>query len=252
MSTKEQLKQRMLAAPVIKKQTLKPIEDRTDKQSSIQQLEMYSNAGKSTNRLLFEIISCLKAQTQPIGYQEIIRLTTIDLENNAELLERVRNNERIIFNPQNETFEYQATYQVRSKQDLLELLRKNQGIQALDVKELKESYSGVMQFIEELVNENHILMMKNKDGSPRVIYLNDKSLGIYMSSEFKDSWHQMHIAPDIDFARELQKAGLKAAVLEQEQVVKGQKKQKSKRRSRIKVTNTHLDVDLTKDVVVNP
>lgn len=131
------LKRKMLAMPTIQKQTMlvetKPI--------------LYSNSLKSTSRLLFEIVAMLKECTAPVGFQEILRKSAIDLEASPELLAAVRANPRITSFP-DDTFQYQATYHIRTKQDLLELLKAHHGVAALEVKELRESYIKVDDLID--------------------------------------------------------------------------------------------------------
>jgi TFIIE beta subunit core domain len=108
---KASFKQRMLNQPVIRKKNLVIKEDPI----------FYSNTGKSVNRLLFEVVSTLKQQTEPITNQDMIRKTTIDIESNPDLLEAVRVNERITITQKMvegvvvAMYQYQATYHIRTK-----------------------------------------------------------------------------------------------------------------------------------------
>lgn len=70
---KEAWKQRMLAQPVIRKKLIVP------KQEPVLPT-LYANTGKPISRLLFEVISLLKEQTEPISNAEVFRKTMIDIE----------------------------------------------------------------------------------------------------------------------------------------------------------------------------
>jgi transcription initiation factor TFIIE subunit beta len=50
--------------------------------------------------------------------------------------------------------------------------KKNEG--GMDYKELKDSYAKLSQAVEELANEGRILVVRNKDGLPRVLFWNDQ------------------------------------------------------------------------------
>lgn len=50
--------------------------------------------------------------------------------------------------------------------------KKNEG--GMDYKELKDSYSKLAQSVEELASEGRILVVRNKDGNPRVLFWNDQ------------------------------------------------------------------------------
>lgn len=44
----------------------------------------------------------------------------------------------------------------------------------MDYKELKDSYSKLLEAVNELASEGRILVVKNKDGAPRVLFWNDQ------------------------------------------------------------------------------
>jgi hypothetical protein len=79
----------------------------------------------------------------------------------------------------------------------------------MEVKELKESFQGVMPLIEELHDEKKLLMIKGKDNLPKIVYHFDPQLHIVISDEFKTKWNQTFIAADMDIVAELKRAGLK-------------------------------------------
>lgn len=89
----------------------------------------------------------------------------------------------------------------------------------MEVKELKDSFPGVMPLIDDLYKEKKLIMMRGKDGTPKIVYFNDPSLKISISDEFKQKWNQAIIPPDMDLVSELKKLGMKAMVLEDKKKV---------------------------------
>jgi len=57
---------------------------------------------------------------------------------------------------------------------LLALLEKRKNEGGMDYKELKDSYSKLPEAVSELASEGRILVVKNKDGAPRVLFWNDQ------------------------------------------------------------------------------
>lgn len=109
----------------------------------------------------------------PQSVVSIASRTKVDIAKNPALWEKLENNDKIDYDPTNKTFAYKPTYQIRSKEDLLSLLiqKKNEG--GMDYKDLKDSYSKLSSAVEELASEGQILVVRNKDGNPRVLFHND-------------------------------------------------------------------------------
>ena len=222
------LKKRQLAQPVLKKQTITPV--------------FYSTTSKPVNRLLFEIIALLKQQTVPIGNQEIIRKTTIDVLGNQELLHAILQNDRVIYDRQRQTFAYQPTFLIRNEADLLKVLKDNRGVQCLEIKELEESFVDSRQLITNL--DSQLILIHGKEG-PKSVYckVRDK---IDLNSDIIDMWHAID-AP-LDIVKELKSANLVPIVNQKEQAPTGPKTKKKAKRTRFRLTNTHLKgVDLTQN-----
>jgi transcription initiation factor TFIIE subunit beta len=240
-SLKDSFKKRMLAQPSIVKQTIK-VEDERQLPTKM----YYQPIEIPLSRKLFEIIDCLKQEPVPITNNDIIRKTTIDIISSPELFDAVKNNDRILYNPTTETFEYKPNYKIRTKEDLLDLLRRHRGVLGMEVKELKQSYTRVTELIDELDKEKRILCMRNKDGTPKVVYYNDPSFQISISDEFKVYWNDVKLPMDMDLEPELRKAGLQPMQVQFKKIKSGNdSKGKKKRKSRFKMTNTHLEgVDL--------
>lgn len=61
--------------------------------------------------------------------------------------------------------------------------RKNEG--GMDFKELKDSYSKLTEAVNELAAEGRILVVRNKDGAPRVLFWNDQRYNTAMDPSKK-------------------------------------------------------------------
>lgn len=61
--------------------------------------------------------------------------------------------------------------------------RKNEG--GMDFKELKDSYSKLNEAVNELAAEGRILVVRNKDGAPRVLFWNDQRYNTAMDPSKK-------------------------------------------------------------------
>ncbi|KAJ3294998.1 hypothetical protein HK104_003109 [Borealophlyctis nickersoniae] len=138
----------------------------------------------------------------------------------------------------------------------------------MDVKELKESWAALPTVIEELEANGNILILRQKDGVPKSLFYNDKSMNVKMSegqekiknllhfgrqltsrTEFRKYWHDVKLpGTDADLIKELEKAGMKS-MESYSTVVKEKAKPKTKKRTfkRIKLTNTHLEAAVAND-----
>ena len=200
-------------------------------------LKLYSNQTVPISRQLFEIISLLKEAGKPLSNEEIIRKRAIDVMGTPELLKVVSANDRIII--AGNTLEFKPTFKIKDKQDFLKLLKDHRGVMAMDVKELQNSCHNVLELIKELQETSQILVNELKDGTPKVVYYNDPTLNLKISPEFVENWHSITVPMDID--KELIKVGLKPVKVLKKKIDPLQAaSKKKKRRTRFKLTNTHL------------
>ncbi len=148
----------MLAQPVIKKKDLSsssnkqdPVKEEDTKTSSdskpTPQPIFYSNQDVPVSRMLFMVVNALKEENRPLNNQEIINKTLFDVEGIPALLKAVKANERITVHPDG-TYEFKPRYQIRTGEQLLALLKQQRGVSGMDVKELKQSYTGVTNLID--------------------------------------------------------------------------------------------------------
>ncbi|KAF9976818.1 hypothetical protein BGZ73_007725 [Actinomortierella ambigua] len=218
--------------------------------------EVYSQpkdtgTGRHTNSLLFAAIKYLRDAEEPQTAEDIRRKGNVDLEANPELYQALKDSSKIDYDMVSHTFQYRPTYNIKSKEDLLALLEKNKNVGGMEYKELKDSYSKLPEAVRQLAEEGKILVIKTKDGQPRVLYWNDVRYNTAMDREFRDIWHRMRVPDETDLPKELVKAGLAHMQVHDKKGPGEVKKQKTARKNRrMKITNTHMkDLDLTKDFV---
>ncbi|KAJ3276910.1 hypothetical protein HDV01_002965, partial [Terramyces sp. JEL0728] len=199
-------RRQQLNQPVIKKQDLsQPNNDFVLPTKQVTPV-LYTNQTIPIGRQLFEVIQCLKNELHPIDNKEIIRKTAIDVEGTEELFKVVLENDRIKY--ANGKFEFKPTFNIKTKHDLLALVKRNKNVCAMEVKELQNSYGGVVPLIEELYNEKQLFCIRSqKDQSPLFIYYKDSNIDI--DEEFKQQWHDTQVPTKLDLLKELDKAGLK-------------------------------------------
>ncbi|KAF9203898.1 hypothetical protein BGZ49_005915 [Haplosporangium sp. Z 27] len=208
--------------------------------------------GKHINSLLLNAINFLKTSDEPQSVEDLKRKGNIDLDAKPELFQLLKANEKVLYDQLNGTFVFKPTYHIKSKEDLLMILEKRRNEGGMDYKELKDSYSKLAQSVEELANEGRILVIRNKDGNPRVLFWNDQRYNTAMDKEFRDIWHSLRITDELDLSKELEKAGLThMQVYDKKGPGEAPKRKPVRRNRKVKITNTHMKgLDLTKDFVM--
>ncbi|KAF9411091.1 hypothetical protein BGZ94_001445 [Podila epigama] len=219
--------------------------------------EVYSQpkdtgTGKHVKSILVAAISYLKSVDEPQTAEDIKRKGDVDLNAHPELFKLLRDNEKIDYDVVNQTYLYKPTYHIKSKEDLLRMLEKRKNEGGMEYKELKDSYSKLNEAVNELAAEGRILVVKTKDGSPRILFWNDQRYNTAMDPEFRLIWHRLRIPDEVDLPKELEKAGLThMQVFDKKGPGEVQKRKPARRNRKMKITNTHMkELDLTKDFVV--
>ncbi|TPX67323.1 hypothetical protein SpCBS45565_g03888 [Spizellomyces sp. 'palustris'] len=200
------------------------------------------HADVATNTKVYTIINALREKGEALSEKEIMRLTAVHIGGTPGLREILRTNLKIEFIPQDKTYRYKPKYTIRSKEDLITLLQSNASHGGMEIKELLDSWSGLLGAVQELEKEGHVLVLKTKDQKPRIVYWNDKSLNLDMSKEFQNYWHEIQLPKESDLAKELERAGLKSMeVFVAPKATDKPKESKRRGHKRIKLTNTHLE-----------
>ncbi|KAI9311951.1 hypothetical protein BX666DRAFT_879816 [Dichotomocladium elegans] len=202
---------------------------------------------------LYKVINFLKNCEEPQSVVSIISRTQVDITKNPSLWAKLVDNDKIEYNTVNKTFSYKPAYSIKSKEDLLDLLIKKRDEGGMDYRELKDSYSKLSDAVEELANEGQILVIRNKDGNPRVLFYNEMQYNTPIDEEFRKMWSEIEIPDETDLPKALENAGLKTMEVFEKKVVAEPKLKRSKTRNRkFKITNTHLsNIDLSRDYVPN-
>ncbi|KAF9432759.1 hypothetical protein BGZ76_010365 [Entomortierella beljakovae] len=272
-----EFKKRLANQPVIKRAVVTPLASSVDdgplytgsnanpnnngtqvfRSNKKKKTEIYSQPqdtgiGKHINSLLLNAINYLKTLDEPQSIEDLKRKGGIDLDAKPDLFQLLKANEKVLYDQANGTFVYKPTYHIKSKEDLFMILEKRKNEGGMDYKELKDSYSKLAQSVEELANEGRILVIRNKDGNPRVLFWNDQRYNTGMDKEFREIWHSLRITDDLDLSKELEKAGLTHMQVYDKKGPGDIPKRKPVRRNRkVKITNTHMKgLDLTKDYVI--
>ncbi|KAG9068708.1 hypothetical protein KI688_010991 [Linnemannia hyalina] len=271
-----EFKKRLADQPLIKRAVVTPIASQDDgpiytgsnanpnnnglqvfSSSKKKKTEVYSQpqdtgSGKHINSLLLNAINFLKTVDDPQTVDDLRRKGGVDLDAKPELYNLLKLNDKVAYDTRDHTFAYKPTYHIKNKEDLLALLEKRKGEGGMDYKELKDSYSKLLEAVNELASEGRILVVKNKDGAPRVLFWNDQRYNTAMDQEFRDIWHRLRIPDEIDLPKELEKAGLTHMQVFDKKGPGDIPKRKPVRRNRkMKITNTHMKgLDLTKDFVI--
>ncbi|RKP22709.1 hypothetical protein SYNPS1DRAFT_25447 [Syncephalis pseudoplumigaleata] len=151
----------------------------------------------------------------------------------AALLKALSQNSKVIYDPDKGTFAYKPDYNVRTKEEVLALLRDGSGRGGIEICELKDSNANVAKLAEELSAAGEILIARNRDGTARILYYNDTSLNTEMDEEFRVMWRSLKVPDEADLPKRMAEAGLKTMEVFE---------------TGGKITNTHLEgIDLTKD-----
>ncbi|ORX77317.1 transcription initiation factor IIE, beta subunit [Anaeromyces robustus] len=225
--------------------------NRIQKKPNFDSLPVAGSKQRIIGKQLYDIIGFLRSVDEPQTAEDLEKNVKVNIYSSDDLYRSVTNNPKIVYDPDKETFAYKPEYDIKNKDDLLNLVREHR---AMDVKELKDSYSNLMKAIKELEAEGDILIIYSKD-TPRIIYANDKSLNVETDEEFKKLWHELTVPAAEDLSKELEKAGLPSMkVFETKVNPKNKVKKKSRQRNRkVKIMNTHLEkkFDFTKDYVAD-
>lgn len=216
--------------------------------AAIASTSLHSNIGTS----VFKIMQALMQEDHALGEDEIMRLTAIYIPSNPELVQQLRRNPRIEYNSDDNTYKYKPIHNIRSKDDIVNLVNTSAGKSGMDVRELQESWKDALKSIDELDSDGRIIVLRTRDNKARFVYPAENIFEIKISGEFKKMWHEIHVPKESELNRELEKAGLKAATSNakpEKPVVLKYTKIKKKIHKRIKITNKHLvGLDLTQDI----
>ncbi|CAG8477275.1 10336_t:CDS:10 [Diversispora eburnea] len=168
---------------------------------------------------LHNVIRFLKEKVDVPQTAEDLKANKIaDINTNKQLYDLMIRNEKIIYNNIDRTFQYKPEYAIRSKEDLLNLLKERQekvGVsRGMPYKELDDCIDLTNAIMVE--NEGKIMVIRlMKDSSPRLLYWNDQRYNTPMDEEFVAMFNSVKVPDESDLKKSLEDVGLQTvSVLE--------------------------------------
>lgn len=204
-----------------------------------------SGIGNHMQSQLYYALEYLKKQEMPKTLKEIASYLSISLT--STFINRLRTNERIEYDPYNDTYYFKPIHNIRSAASLVSFLSSSVTAVGILVKDLKEGWSGAMDEIERLEKDGQILVIRTKkDGIAKSVWPSYSEGQEPVDEEFKIIWHSLTIPAPSDLPHELEKVGLKPtsvdpATVKRIPVITTIQKQKKRRNTRGRITNTHLN-----------
>ncbi|KAM0686656.1 hypothetical protein COBT_002119 [Conglomerata obtusa] len=192
---------------------------------------------KHINSYIHTIISYIKHNSEPVSFTTITNKLNINLYQNPLLLSALKSNPKIKIH--NDTLLFQPTYTIITKEDLLMVVRKNKCRSGILMSELLDSPSDIPSFVNMLLDENEIYVLKDIDGS-QVVFCNN--LNVRNADEDVRRLYREVKVPDYqEVKKELNLAGLKSGNEEKKRKAVVECKKKAKRfKRKAKLTNTHV------------
>ncbi|MCO5553407.1 hypothetical protein L7F22_006928 [Adiantum nelumboides] len=217
----------------------------TNDKETLQQIAIVRKAPVGAQ--IKRVIDVLLERRQALTPKQIEDICFVDVTNNKDVFDSLKNNVKVSFD--GERFSYKSKHDLKSKQDLLVLIRKvPEGIPTGD---LKDSYPAVLKDLQELKASGQVWLILNNDSQQDVVYPNDPKVQIKVDDDIKQLIRSIETPREfVDVERELQKAGMKPATnTARRKAVAGvqglqSKKPKVKKQrnitKRTKLTNAHL------------
>ncbi|XP_031505126.1 uncharacterized protein LOC116267511 [Nymphaea colorata] len=201
-----------------------------------------STAGSQIKR----VIDLLFETRQALTPEQINEFCYVDISANKTVFDSLRKNVKV--NYDGRCFSYKSKHDIKSKQELLVLIRKApEGVAVID---LKDAYPSVMEDLQELKAAGEVWLLSNLDSQEDIVYPNDPRAIMKVDDDIKQLFRGIELPRDmVDIEKDLQKNGMKPATntakrkeVAQVQGIKPKQKQKKKREftKRTKLTNAHL------------
>ncbi|PJF17265.1 hypothetical protein PSACC_02922 [Paramicrosporidium saccamoebae] len=195
---------------------------------------------------------------RPASLQELYERLGLNLTTQPDLLEKVCRNDRIFYS--NNTLRYEPAFAIRSKEDIIEALRKRNDMTGIDLAELKEAYPKIEEACIDLAKRKEIFLIRPREDGPKVIFLNEFKVENVVDADFRHLWSQVAVpSDDFELRESLEKAGMKACSQTTGMSLATTKPRDSKKKTtakrpfrRIKITNDYLEgIDLSIDPDTN-
>lgn len=241
--------------------------------SAAAQAARTANEGNLTMKLMTSS-DYIKSKDREVPIFELE--TSLGFKVDSALMKCLTNVDRIKYNPTTSSFVYLSLHNIKTGEDLLNVLKNQPAFTGLSVKQLRDGWNKCIPTLEQLEKENLIIVHKTKkDNSPRHIWLNLDHLPIRVyngvsslqnfemfvnqSSNtqvkeqtktksldvvFYEMWNDVHIPPHEELVKLLIANGLTPTNANREdkktKKVKNVQERKQKRSRRSKITNIHM------------
>lgn len=231
--------------PVTPKVEEKPFKRKSDDTvaQAIKRQKQSNNAmqGSHLSTRLHLAVEYIKQQDLPVLIQKLQNYLAFDIQDT--LLPLLKEIDRIRFDPATNTLEYMSLHNIRNSDDLLNFLRLQATFKGTSVKELRDGWSGCLEAIAELEDDNKILVLRNKkENAPRLVWANLGGEIGHIDDDFVEMWNKIRLPDRDQLYQALVDQSLKPTGADPNMIKKKpqqeQKKQKKARRG--KVTNTHM------------
>ncbi|EFJ19459.1 hypothetical protein SELMODRAFT_107428 [Selaginella moellendorffii] len=217
-------------------------------QNDKEKLQMINQVRRSpTMAQVKRVLDVLLETREALLPDEINNRCFVDVANNKEVFETLKNNVKVSFDGQR--FSYKAKHGLKNKAELLVQLRKC--TEGMALSELRDAYPGIVSDVQELKASGEIRVMCNSDSQEEILYPDDPRMKIKVDEDIAKLCRSIELPTDFVLVeRELQKNGVRPmtnSVLRRERMSllsaqQGGSKQKKKKKisKRTKYTNIHL------------
>jgi transcription initiation factor TFIIE subunit beta len=198
-------------------------------------------SGSHLSTQLHLAVEYIKQHDGPVPVSRLQSYLTFDITHS--LLPLLKEIDRLKYDRDHDTLQYVSLHNIQNSDDLLNFLRAQATFKGTSVKELKDGWSGYLEAITELEQQNKILVLRNKkENAPRLIWPNlGGELGL-VDDEYKAMWASVKIPEPDNLYQALIDQSLKPTGADPSQLRKKpqQQEKKQKRARRGKITNTHM------------
>jgi len=221
-----------------------PIASDPEKKFSIMTYKAPEKA-RSVLALNHDVVKYLRELEKEVSAEQIKAALNIDVLGNEPLMEQLRQNPKISF--EDGVFSYKSKYPVRSREEVLALVRKNPD--GIEMRDLIDSYKGVDADVKALALDRQIYLIRNNDTKSEVLFPIDASYALEVSPEFKELWHKTLVPDEVSLPDALLALGAKPMTQATADVrFKVEEKEKKKKQRKMRnFQNQHLEEHLMKD-----
>ncbi|TID14536.1 general transcription factor spTFIIE beta subunit [Venturia nashicola] len=183
------------------------------KPTAVQQMQRRQPA--STLELLAQMRVAekyLQDKDRPCNFTEVINYLSIQnadpntLKTFAAVMQRNKPDDKIKYNPPKTsngegTYEYNPKYPIRNKQDLTAYLQKQTHAIGIKVEDLKDGWKDAVSTITTMGGIGELLVVCDKQGKPKVVWQDDKTLANEIPNDIVSEWHAIRVPTDTEELR---------------------------------------------------